>query len=360
MEHPERREPQTMRRGFEYRDVAGNLIGRAEVELDDAEVEIPRDGKEALPPVRGHAMRSFTLRGEKDGQPTEVDMLALANARGIKVIVTSERQDNYDYDEDNLRATVPPLETPTDVGVFLHELGHAEQYGEERFHKTGDLYGAGRKLARGVSFEMDALKKAVAKVRDAVPEVADLLTDDLLDEFGAEQSLILEERAAANAVYVHLLGARAKEKDQKKHEELAREASEARMRVQDLDDELQNLISEFHIREFVTLPTSILERDATRRAFQWARKVRLEAGIDLFTRHVAPDDPSMPRVSECGRSVTRGMQSGHGESPEETDLIDDLKRALGTYGADSLRLRHPHKPGDIGITPTVGRRGAKN
>jgi hypothetical protein len=360
----ERREQEPLRRSYEYRDVEGRLIGRAEVALDAEETELPPDKDSKDAPVKARRLRSFALHGEKDGAPTRVDMLGLDLVHGdaIGVYVASERLDNYDYDDEKKRATVPPLETPTDVGVYLHELGHASQHHETRFADVADLYGAEKDVYKHDQLDLAELRKTVREIRDAVPDAEGLLTDAQLDEL----SEIEAEMDQKEREHVMLLGAMAKEANKKKPnddavEELKRKADAAEAEGAELAEELKDAADALGIADFVAIPTSIMERDATRRAFEWARKIRAEAGVDLFARHAAPAEATAraTHAGGCERSVVEGIASGTAERVEETDIREDLKRSLASYGADRLRLRNPDRPDDIAITPTVGKRRRK-
>lgn len=176
-------ETEPLRRVFEYRDADGRWLGTAEVAFDQQEQPMPykaaKDGAEAT----GRKLRSFVLRGEKDGKPTEIDMLALAVPAGVEVLASDVPLANYHYENQDRKAFVPPLETPLDVGVFFHELGHAEQHQEERFEKITPLYGESKPLASGSDpVSVRSFLKLLDAVNEAVPDARTVFDDQARDQ----------------------------------------------------------------------------------------------------------------------------------------------------------------------------------
>ncbi len=91
-------------------------------------------------------LKSLVLRGLKDGKPIEIDVLAMTGAMGEKptvsgIYVAEKRQSNHYFSNESKSVTSPPLETPADLGILLHELGHAKQATEDRFQEIGKEYG---------------------------------------------------------------------------------------------------------------------------------------------------------------------------------------------------------------------------
>ncbi|MBU1032430.1 MAG: hypothetical protein ABII13_05440, partial [Patescibacteria group bacterium] len=72
----------------------------------------------------------------------EVDLLELAKAKqhDVKIVVAAKRLETYSYLYEKKQVNAPPLETPLDIAVVLHELGHADQHEDERFKEIIPLY----------------------------------------------------------------------------------------------------------------------------------------------------------------------------------------------------------------------------
>lgn len=95
---------------------------------------------------KANKLKSLILRGQKDGKPFEIDVLAMTGAAGESptvsgIYVAEKRQQNHYFSNESKSVTSPPLETPADLGILLHELGHAKQATEDRFQEIGKQYG---------------------------------------------------------------------------------------------------------------------------------------------------------------------------------------------------------------------------
>lgn len=211
-EEEQSRETEPIRRAFEYRDADGRLLGTAEATFDAASKPMPylsaKDGAEAT----GRSLLSFVLRGEKDGARTEIDMLALAVPHGVEVVASDVPLANYHYEDEARRAFVPPLETPLDVGVLLHELGHAEQHGEERFKKITPLYARSKPFASGDKpVSLGAFLELVDAVSEAVPDARPVFDHEAREQLGrleARRSEALARKSAAERALIEQEGLR--------------------------------------------------------------------------------------------------------------------------------------------------------
>ncbi|HTK05137.1 MAG TPA: hypothetical protein VL500_06125 [Candidatus Eisenbacteria bacterium] len=182
-EAKESQEAEIVRRRFEYRDANGEVLGTAEVELEGPEIELEYKTVKGKEPGKGRKLRSFIIRGEKDGTPTEIDMMELANPHGVEVVSATEHLENYHYSDDAKVAMAPPLESPIDVGVFLHELGHADQYHEQRFAKITPLYGRSKPAtSRDAKMPYLALMELLESVVEAVPDAKKVMDEDSLKQ----------------------------------------------------------------------------------------------------------------------------------------------------------------------------------
>lgn len=169
-----------IRKEFEYRDKDGKLIGVAVLELDNELLPATYPTNEGEP-GKARVLKSFILKGEKAGKPTEIDMLDLLGTRekGLTVHVAEQDLKNYCYQNEPKRVTIPPLENPIDVAVALHEFGHAEQWSEERFKKITPLYGFFKNPPKS--------SKELKTILEAVPEGQKLLPEHSLEVLEAAE-----------------------------------------------------------------------------------------------------------------------------------------------------------------------------
>lgn len=509
---PESREEERVTREFEYRDSKGNLLGRGVAELGTEEFDADFRTLEGET-GKARELRSFVILGEKDGNPVEIDLLSLFNPHDVKVLVATEHLENYSYSDERKRVLAPPLETPLDVGVLLHELGHADQYHEERFKEIVRLYRKEKDL-RGGKVCYDKIMDILSEVIRAVPEVAQVMDEEGLEQlrrldvkrretfdarreinrrmdaldrreaqlmpktFAAmlekalpldtfeEEAVILDEDIADHEGDTAYAAARLEKMLQgleaagfRFHDAEVRDVEigdgltktlvpmtrertkrdvrtmtgvvhhvtksasafdteyeydadrnmlrirfeptsspelcgmhvdlELEMSVDTYEDVMSELdaiaaeikeleaktdaiirtvrsgeaaqvtlIRHMNIRDIASVPTRMMERDATRRALQWLRKVRREVGVDFLARHEVRAETAIQwryRVPTCEDSVDQNL---HTEDVRtiQTTVREDLKAALRTYGADKSRLFKPDDEDERGITPIAGGR----
>lgn len=92
--------------------------------------------------ARYRVLHSLKLTGPKG----MVDVLALAKAMGLEVRVAEGRNQVRYYQTDGNKGSeiphvvVPPLDTPIDIAVLLHELGHGQQGGDATFGALKTLH----------------------------------------------------------------------------------------------------------------------------------------------------------------------------------------------------------------------------
>jgi len=168
---------ESVRETYEYRDAEGKLVCKAEAEYgelgpNDAEgIDLGRFGVEK---ISGRLLKGLKLTGEKG----EIDLVELAKAQGVKIIVSDKRLKNYAYLEkdwnQNDRVLVPPLENLLDVGVMLHELGHAAQYNDEGFSRIKNFYSLEKQSVESVSLaELDEIMSALPETQALNPMLAE-------------------------------------------------------------------------------------------------------------------------------------------------------------------------------------------
>jgi hypothetical protein len=120
----------------------------------------------------------------------------MTNRHEVDIIVANEPLDNYHYNDEERRAVVPPLRSPLDMGTFLHELGHADQYHDNRFAKVTPLYSVGKSFGvhRGVIRETSTARRAVDKAIEAAPEAADIMSEAEREEIYARLDVFSKKR----------------------------------------------------------------------------------------------------------------------------------------------------------------------
>ncbi|MBU1032428.1 MAG: hypothetical protein ABII13_05450 [Patescibacteria group bacterium] len=174
------------RKNYEYHDREGRIIARAMAEYLSERIPTAYSDVEGRPAF-GRELRTLILKRESGGQTIEVDLLELAKAKenGVKIVVAERRLENYLCNFDENRVDVPPLETPVDLAIFLHELGHADQIKDERFREIKTLYPLPKR-----SRSLDDLQKVV----EAVPEAQAVGVE------GGIEMLIQEEKQIKNDI----------------------------------------------------------------------------------------------------------------------------------------------------------------
>jgi hypothetical protein len=190
----EEREAPPIVRNYEYKDAQGRLLGRAELTLAPEPVDLPFARAKDKQPTKGRKVLSFVLRGEKDGVPTELDILPFADPHGTEVIAADEHIENYQYEDDKGRAFVPPLESPLDVSVLLHELGHADQFRDARYQPLVPFYGRAQKVAAGVPLASESMLEMLEAVTQAVPDARRVMSADDLAQLGRLRDRVHDEK----------------------------------------------------------------------------------------------------------------------------------------------------------------------
>lgn len=300
-----------------YLDAEGKPSVVAEARMDEAQGEIAvkqkyaarRSAQELLagkdPVVKARRLQEIELASPENGRV--VKLLESLGLQDIEVYVATERISNYYYEADTKRVIVPPLESALDIGIALHELGHADQYRDPRLEGlTGDA------------------ELTVDNILAAVPEARAQFDADKIKGFFAKNQVLSAlgrevgdlERAAAGGQPVDVEALEAK-----------------RQEFLSLYQEVSKLEKEARVDDLLRLPQRILERDATARALVWARKLRAQ-GVDLLSAMRAPKEAGIGGMKDaCTDSVDQAAHGGD-EGQIVTDIKTDLKDALKTYGAD--------------------------
>jgi hypothetical protein len=157
---------ESVRETYEYRDAEGKLIVTAEAEFESA----TEDDLRAAHLEGGRILRSLVLKGEGG---VGIDVLALAKAKDRKIFIPNQRQDNYYFSETG-QVMAPPLENLLDVGVMLHELGHAAQYNDEGFSVIKNFYDLGKQSVDSVSLGvLNEIMSALPETQALAPMLAE-------------------------------------------------------------------------------------------------------------------------------------------------------------------------------------------
>lgn len=382
----EAKEAETIKQEFEYRDVEGNLIGKAIVEMSQEDAE-------GLEGIKGKMLKSFRLEGERDGKLTSIDVLKLANLHKTKIILV--RGANYSSSFDKRDIIAPPLESPIDVAILLHELGHTDQEQDEKIEGLSDFYGLKTQRSYTLREEGVAQEKTVERLAQtiikAMPATEEVIKRMLLNDNFSElikiqtekQDIFLEMNKARNAwkeksERVSHVQQYLRDDDflskltEEEHQELKNNFDNLQREAEALSSILREAerpalkkwselrpkrdqvyeragFEEYEFEDFfeklIYLPTQIKERDATARALKWMKKIRRDTGVDLFVKAKVParviDKLFLQR---CATSVQEGV-----DAPKvfEADSLKALKSALGTYGAEKppLQKRRRQKAG---------------
>jgi hypothetical protein len=347
----EKKEQETAVRSFEYRDRAGKYLGKAVVEMSKDEATIGH-GDRSMRVVR---LVSLKLQGFKGGRPTSVDVMEMANGVGVNVFVpapgeTRERR-FFSQDANAVVSSLP--EQPVALGTLLHELGHANQYQDERFRSLDAAATAARGTVAEKGHDWDKLGPAVRQMAEKVPEVAKAfhLTPEVLadiDHLNSEMTSLTSELADKTRMVEasETIGeASVVESSRAGKEVAARKLAEAKERF-------EKMCLLYRVKPAAYAAVQILERDATRRAFEWMRELRRESGVDVLAEIRVKEQK--PR-DDCEASLAAESVSGQGVVPEWTamDYVTHAKSKLESYDADKWRIgEEEDRPG---VTPVPGR-----
>ena len=222
---------------FEYRDKDGNILGKAVVKIQ----ERPAEGGERA--ARYDRLLDFRLMGQKDGKPTEIDVLNLVDVGNTEIRIPKEESSVFRYDDENDAAIVPLPESPIQMAIILHELGHAKQLKES----GDDVYSLYPSLP--AFSDLPEVPEKIKKIKSSLADLGPKMTT-LLDQIEQSAEKILTEKL-----------------------------DESSPLVQDFF----TLWREYHNELYKGDPVEqIAERNATARALHWMRRIRSQSGVNLF------------------------------------------------------------------------------
>lgn len=313
------RESRTVTRQFEYRDKEGRLLGLARVEIEPAARRLNVRGQEG---VLFDRVKSLRIVGEKDGQPTEFDLLAAAGIPDADVIVMSPGE----------TADVPPAQkiidgqvvvrlhdlpdNPASLAVMMHEIGHAKQAGEAGY---GDIRPAWTEAAvqwATGSFDWAMSKRIIAELEAAFPEARNLMDDATRADLDQDGYL---EAVAEEARLKEAYAAQEKANPDKRLLRAARESWAAADKTKkEWEEKLAPAIH--RAREVTFMVVKILENDASLRALDWMKQAKAATGVDLF----AP-------VKVTADKLARDANCGSADEMIETSAEEEIIHGLESY-----------------------------
>lgn len=290
---------QTETRQYEYKDAEGKCIARVEVRVF-AERQEKRTAMWTR--VESQRLASLILTNPEDGR--SFDLVAECNPHEAEIWVTVERTGNYHATRGGDEALVPPPESPIDLAAMLHELGHVDQISDPAFAPLARLDRPSAPLYNeSLQERLQNAKRDLEALITAVPDVEAIADPEALRALREAKTFL--ELDAANA----------------------------------------------RLRDILALPTQMSERDATRRALLWMRRIREEAGIDLLSKTLNVKEAVTDHPPLCADYVVDAL-SQDADGYISVSTIDVMRRDLASYGADRFRLR---KDKDGGTMPSAGR-----
>jgi hypothetical protein len=381
---------ETVTQVFEYKDKDGKSLGR--VSIERGAKQRPAAGWE----YAGHELSSIIYEVGTDEGPKNIDLLDLLDVPGVRVFMQGEKDEadskyNYFYRNDawvDGEATklvfVPPLDNPAALSTFLHEMGHAQQDQEDRYHRLSEVAVDDYPLEYQ-GYHLDQVRKQFPEFEEMLPDEFKGQVDSLLDDherlkFQLELSEIKQREVEASLAplrtEVNTLREDIKSFDFQDHDDpqlalqelkdrysitrdklVARVISEespaleARSKIGRQLTELRAQYKELMkvVDEIIRLPRRLTEFDATRRAFQWLKKIKKQTGIDL-SRSVVEIPAHKVSEQQLTTKPGHGRQKyidavrGNPDETVETSAFDELIGALETYQA--LKFRRPPKVED--------------
>ncbi|MSR85003.1 hypothetical protein EXS71_01000 [Candidatus Uhrbacteria bacterium] len=192
--------------------------------------------------LRGRKILQWILMAKHGDEKIAVDVLEMANPYRVQIIVAEQREENYFYSSKGKTAFVPPQETPLDLGIALHELGHAAQYREKDCESLALLYENGKKYgldAKPVSGRL-ALK-LYDQVIKLLPEARERVDHQMIQKliFSIESEAILLHERTVHEVAI--------EKMLQKKSPVRIEVIEKRIKMEEqVLDKIQEELGEIH------------------------------------------------------------------------------------------------------------------
>lgn len=336
---------------YEYKDANGNKLCDVEVELG-ANVKFKGEN--------GRELKDYKLIYQKDGRMEKFSMMDLLTNKLVKIIVQTERTHptvcpKYQFDYEANQIFSPPLKHQIDLGVFLHEVGHANQFGTEFYRRIADKgrflrvsnddqesIGLIKELAKGTRYEKDAenIENIVMDIERMDREIEEL-SEEIKNKEDDAVYLRLQSDERSYRGVLEILESE-KIKDQKRIDEMRGELAQLELKVSTIKSNIDLLQSEYKkkinirdplhqkINNLEGVVNMILEQDATRREMRALKKIPVETGINAKTKVKIPlRDISSQIVPE----ITKMTDEQLGNSFLEISILQFGVMALHTYQA---------------------------
>jgi len=301
---------------YEYHDVDNNLMATIRFRYEKI--------------FEGDLAKSVIL---SNPQGEQVDLLEECNAskNGVKVFLHGYEKniqylDGYNPERNTVFAPFP--ETPTELAILMHELGHSEQWHDE---ETKPIAQADSRD----TIRTEPLSKEIERILTVIPQVNSPAVAEELDRIKTLEDEIFRIRIERDAPVT----------------EQPPELGRIRLLLKEKSELYYEYIKK--TRTLRTLPRMLMERDATRRAFQHAREFEKKYHMPLFSKALVPVSRSafkdthvrkLAGSSPCIKSLSE-LISAIEQNPEDLDMLipidfaTQLKVSLTTYNATSQQLR---------------------
>ena len=298
--NPEQKETEpTFVETYELKDKEGNIVCRVEsTYLDEQSTEFSD-----LIQKKARRLKSIVL--EKDGKRMDVmNLIGLKKQINIFVIFDLASQEQFGFNAKRGFVTVPKPDHPTSVAVMLHELGHAKQDEHPFYQSLREFirvpkFELGSENPRAFFSRLGVLYPELLKrfPDEAVFQKLDQIRKKAIPALEEEQRLIELKRAEARGELKPFQLMRMKDDDA---------VSQKNKRA--IVWQYQTALKELPLATLL-VPEKLIERDATKRAFQWMQQITEEIKVDLASVNADEYALTSEEKGHCASSVQRSMKT---------------------------------------------------
>ncbi len=222
----------------------------------------------------------------------------LINSEGVEVDMFQflgvtdtvyESTDNFSYvtgkekSEFN-HAIIPKLNSPQGISTALHEFGHMRQHYDDAA-LSEDIFTDENKmrfnsLYIGLWPKVSDLLRKIEEKKEKI-KLNDTLEEDFFVQMEALYSDYKKERDEYDRIHNKVTWMKDNDPDL---ESLCEQGDAIKVGIDQIDKRAQDLLRryELRLRTILNAPTLYLEKDATKRAFQWMRQLK-DNGIHLYS-----------------------------------------------------------------------------
>ena len=287
---------------FELKNDNGLAIANVSLDYDD-EIII---GSDDIPYKR---LRSLTLASPTTGAALNLFDLFSFDAEEIQVRVSAKRLNKASSYRKGVMTLNFGIENPLDILTFLHEGTHVEQKRDEMLGDLGVLYAA---ASMGFSNQnLDTLKK----MSNALPRVMEILkADKSVAPIIAELEVIEPELNTLLDKGLERFSKESGEKPKASDEHRKARIEEIRNRRKELWRGVENA------NDIGRIPYYYLEWDANRGAFEKAKEIQGQIGVDVMTSYKDGNN-TLDAAEEIKRIVLSYFGPGINKYPENVDEV---------------------------------------